>query len=179
MGKFKESLGKRIFYFFIILVLLAAAMAVGYYLSLVRFDKKYINLNDKFDKFESRYELVLSTLNSDIKEMEAYLKEKEGKAEEEANQLMLMSILLKAKGEIISSKLSLSREEMEKSLEHLDSSISVLGNAYDLADEKLKEKIEDLRLRLATVKGVIEVNATKAENELDKLWREIDGMTVK
>ncbi len=45
-----------------------------------------------------------------------------------------------------------------------------------MADENTKERIEDLRLRLATVKGIIEVNSFKAQQELDKLWRELDTL---
>jgi len=174
-----KNLGKTVLLLFIILILVAAALGVGYYLSLVRFDHKFSELDNKFDKFEGKYEMVLSSLDSDLMEIKVYIKEKEGIAQEEANQLKLMSVLLKAKGEIISSKLSLANKEATKSLEHLNASISVLGNALDFADEKIKEKIEDLRLRLATVRGILEVNTFKAGQELDKLWREIDTLTAR
>lgn len=173
---FKNPSGKVISLLLIVLILLVVAFGVGYYLSLVRFDEKLSQLDDKFNEFESKYERVLSSLHSDQMEIKAYIKEKEGKAQEETNQLRMMSILLKAKGEIISSKISLTRDEVKTSLEHLDSSIAVLREAFDLADENTKEKIEDLRLRLATVKGIIEVNSFKAQQELDKLWREIDTL---
>ena len=179
MKEFNHTSGKIIPLLLIILILIAVALGVGYYLSLVRFDQKFSNMNTKLDKFESKYEMMISTIDSDLREVKAYLKEKEGQAEDEAKQLKMMSILLKAKGEIISSKLSLSAEKVEESLGHLDTSITVLREAYELADEQMKEKIEDIRLRLATVKGIIEVNAFKAQQELDKLWREVDTLTAR
>jgi len=172
----KNHSGKIITLLLIVLILLVVAFGLGYYLSLVRFDEKFNQLNDKFIECESKYERVLSSLQSDQMEIKAYIKEKEGKAEEETKQLRMMSILLKAKGEMISSKISLTRDEVKTSLEHLDSSIVVLREAFDLADENTKEKIEDFRLRLATIKGIIEVNSFKAQQELDKLWREIDTL---
>lgn len=177
MSKSENSSGKVIPLLLIVFICMIVAFAIGYYLSLVRFDQKYSQLMDSFDKFESRYELVLSSLDSDIKEVKAYIQEKEGKTQEETNQLKMMSILLKAKGEIISSKLALSREEVKKSLKHIETSIVVLREAIDLADEETKEKIEEFRLKLATVKGIIEVNAFKAQQELDKIWREIGSLT--
>ena len=179
MKSLKNISGKIILYLLVTLILIGAALGVGYFISLVRFDQKYSDLNDRFDKFEGKYEMMISTLESDLKTMQAYIKEKEGKAEEEAKNLRLMSLLLKAKGEIISSKLTLSREEVSKSMKNLDASISVLGDAYDMAEGELREKIEDIRLRLATVKGIIEVNSFKAQEELDKLWREVDTLTGK
>lgn len=176
---FKSHSGKVVPILLIILVLLIAAFAAGYFLCLVRFDEKFRQVNENFNEFESKYEKVLSSLQSDQMEIKAYIKEKEGKTEEETRKLRMMSILLKAKGEIISSKISLSREEIKTPLEHLNSSIVVLREAYDLADENMKPKIEDLRLRLATVKGIIEVNSFKAQQELDKLWREIDTLIEK
>lgn len=176
MIKIKNSSGKVVPVLLIIIVLLIAAFAAGYFLALVRFDAKYDQIGEKHSLFESKYEKALSTLQSDQMEMKAYIEEKEGKAEEETRKLRMMSILLKAKGEIISSKISLSRNEVQKSLEQLDSSIAILREAFDLADENSKERIEDFRLRLATVKGIIEVNSFKAQQELDKLWREIDTL---
>jgi hypothetical protein len=179
MKAFNHTSGKIIPLLLIILILMAAALGIGYYLSLVRFDQKFSDMKGKLDSFESKYEMMLSSLDSDVREIKAYLKEKEGKAADEAKQLRMMSVLLKAKGEIISSKLSLSAEKVEESLGHLDTSITVLREAYELADEQMKEKIEDIRLRLATVKGIIEVNAFKAQQELDKLWREVDTLTAR
>jgi len=179
MKEFNNTSGKIILLLLIVLILIGAALGIGYYLSLVRFDQKFSAMNNKVDQFESKYELMLSSLDSDLREIKAYLKEKEGKAEDETKQLKMMSVLLKAKGEIISSKLSLSAEKVKESIEHLDTSIVVLREAYELADEKMKEKIEDIRLRLATVKGIIEVNAFKAQQELDKLWREVDTLTAR
>lgn len=172
----KNPSGKVIPLLLAVLILIVVAFVAGYFLCLVRFDEKFSQLNDNFNEFESKYEKVLSSLQSEQMEIKAYITEKEGKAEEETKKLRMMSIILKAKGEIISSKISLSRDEIKASLEHLDSSIVVLREAFDLADENTKEKIEDLRLRLATVKGIIEVNSFKAQQELDKLWREIDTL---
>jgi len=173
----KNRSGKVIMLILIILILMVLACAVGYYLSLIRFDNKFSELSEKYDAFESKYEQTLTSLSSDQMAIKAYIEEKEGKAIEETNKLRMMSTLLRAKGEIISSKIVLSREETQKSLEHLDSSIMILRDAFDLADEAVKESIEDLRLKLATVKGIIEVNSFKAQQELDKLWREIDTLT--
>ncbi|MFB0566215.1 MAG: hypothetical protein ACETWK_11135 [Candidatus Aminicenantaceae bacterium] len=175
----KDPPGKIIVILLVILIVVVVVFGAGYYLSIIRFDQKFNDMNEKFEKFEGKYEVVLSSLSSDLMEMKAYLKEKEGKAVEEANQLKVMSILLKAKGEIISSKLALSRREVDKSLEHLDTSISVLKDALDVAVGEVKDEIEDLRLRLATVKGIMEVNSHKAQEELDTLWREIDNLTSK
>lgn len=172
----KNPSGKITSLLLIVLILLVVAFVVGYYLCLVRFDEKFSQLNDKFNEFESKYERVLSSIHSEQMEIKAYIKEKEGKAQEETNQLRMMSILLKAKGEIITSKISLTRDDIKTSLEHLDSSIVVLRKAFDFADDNTKEKIEDFRLRLATIKGIIEVNSFKAQQELDKLWREIDTL---
>ncbi len=171
--------GKVVVLVLVILILMVLACAVGYYLSLVRFDNKISEFSERYDDFESKYEQTITTLRSNQMDIKAYIEEKEGKAQEETNKLRMMSILLKAKGEIISSKIVLSREETQTSLEHLDSSIVILRDAFDLADETIKESIEDLRLRLATVKGIIEVNSFKAQQELDKLWREIDALTEK
>ncbi|MBE0460667.1 MAG: hypothetical protein IBX60_03420 [Candidatus Aminicenantes bacterium] len=176
---FKNPSGKIIPLLLVILILIIIAFGGGYYLSFTRFNQKFSQLNDRFNEFESKYEMVLSSLRSEQMETTAYIKEKEGKTQQETNQLRLMSILLKAKGEIISSKISLTRDEIKKSLEHLDSSIIVLRDAFDLADGNIKEKIEELRLKLATVKGIIEVNPSKAQQELDKLWREIDTLIEK
>lgn len=174
---FKSRSGKVVVLVLVILILMVFACAVGYYLSLVRFDNKFSEFSTRYDEFESKYEQTITTLRSNQMDIQAYIEEKEGKAQEETNKLRMMSILLKAKGEIISSKIVLSREEPQKSLKHLDSSIIILRDAFDLADETIKENIEDLRLRLATVKGIIEVNSFKAQQELDKLWREIDTLT--
>ncbi len=179
MREYDHTSGKIFYLLLVILILIGAALGVGYYLSLIRFDQKFSDMDNKVDKFESKYEMMLSSIDSDLREIKAYLKEKEGKAEDEAKQLKMMSILLKAKGEIISSKLSLSAEKVPESTEHLDTSIKVLRDAYELAGEEMKEKIEDIRLRLATVKGIIEVNAFKAQQELDKLWREVDILTAR
>jgi len=175
----KHQSGKIIVILLIILIVVVVAFAGGYYLSVVRFDQKFNDMKEKLDKFEGKHEVVLSSLSSDLMEMKAYLKEKEGKAVDEANQMKIMSVLLKAKGEVISSKLALSGGELEKSLEHLDTAISVLKDALDLASAEIGDKIEDLRLRLATIKGIIEVNPVKAQQELDALWREIDTLTSK
>lgn len=179
MREFNHTSGKVFYLLLIVLILIAAALGIGYYLSLVRFDQKFSDMNNKVDKFESKYEMMLASVDSDLREIKSYLKEKEGKAEDEAKQLKMMSVLLKGKGEIISSKLSLLAEKVPESIEHLDTAISVLREAYELAGEKMKEKIEDIRLRLATVKGIIEVNAFKAQQELDKLWREVDTLTAR
>ncbi len=176
MIEFKNPSGKALPILLIVIILLIVAFAAGYFIALVRFDEKYNQLTEKYNQFESKYERVLSNLHSGQMEIKAYIEEKEGKAEEETRKLRMTSTLLKAKGEIISSKISLSRNEVKPSLEYLDSSIGVLREAYDLADENTKERIEDLRLRLATVKGIIEVNSFKAQQELDKLWRELDTL---
>jgi len=175
----KHRSGKVVPLILIILILMVLACAVGYYLSLARFDNKFSDFDQKYAEFESKYEQTITALRSNQMDIKAYIEEKEGKAQEETNKLRMMSILLRAKGEIISSKIVLSREETQKSLEHLDASIAILRDAFDLADETIKESIEDLRLRLATVKGIIEVNSFKAQQELDKLWREIDSLTEK
>lgn len=173
----KNRSGKVVVLVLVILILMVLACAVGYYMSLVRFDNKFSEFDQKYAEFESKYEQTLTTLRSNQMDIKAYIEEKEGKAQEETDKLRMMSILLRAKGEIISSKIVLSREETQKSLEHLDSSIAILRDAFDLADEAVKDNIEDLRLRLATVKGIIEVNSFKAQQELDKLWREIETLT--
>ncbi len=176
MMEFKNPSGKVVPVLLIVFILLIAAFAAGYFLAIVRFDAKYNQLEEEYSQFESKYEKVLSDLQSGQMGIKAYIEEKEGKTEEETRKLRMMSILLKAKGEIISSKISLSQNEVKTSLEQLDSSIRILREAFDLADENTKERIEDLRLRLATVKGIIEVNSFKAQQELDKLWRGIDTL---
>lgn len=170
----KHSSGKIVPLLLFILILLIAAAGTGYYLSFLRFDGKVNHLNKRFEDFENKYEKTLSILHSDTIAIKAYLEEKEGKTEEETNRLKMMSILLKAKGEIISGKLAISRDEASKSLEYLDAAIAVLKEAYALANEANKEKIENIRLNLATVKGMVEVNAQKAQQEMERLWRQID-----
>lgn len=172
----KNYSGKVTNVLLIVLIFLIIAFAGGYYVSLLKFNQRSNQLDEKFIEFESRYEQIISTLHSSQMEIKAYIEEKEGKTQEETKQLRLQSILLKAKGEVISSKIALSRNEIQTSLEQLDVSIVVLRDAFELATGDVKEKIEDLRLRLATVKGIIEVNAQKAQQELDKLWREIDTL---
>jgi len=173
---FKNPSGKIVPLLLVILILIIVAFGGGYYLSFTRFDQKFSKIGDRYNEFESKYEIVLSSLRSDQMKIKAYIEEREGKSQQETNQLRMMSILLKAKGEIISSRIHLSQDEMEKSSEHIDNSIAVLRDAFDLADGKVKEKIEKLRLKLATIKGIIEVNSSKAQQELDKLWREIDTL---
>ena len=175
----KHPSGKVVPILFVVLILIAASLGIGYYISTIRFDGKINNLNDEFEKFEGKYEMVLSSLDSEVREIKAYIEEKEGKTKEETNLLRMMSILLKAKGEIISAKLSLAGGDTKKSLDHTNAAINVLKEAFELANDKTKEKIEDLRLRLATAKGLIEVNSLKAQQELDNLWREIDSLTAK
>ncbi|MFP4083085.1 MAG: hypothetical protein ACLFVG_10080 [Candidatus Aminicenantes bacterium] len=177
MMAFKNSSGKVIPILLVVLVLLILAFAGGYFLALVRFDQKYNRIEEKFSAFESKYEKVLTSLRSGQMEIRAYIKEKEGKAKQETNRLRMMGILLKAKGETISSKISLSRDDTKTALDHVDSAISILRDAFELAQGDTRDKIEDIRLRLATVKGIIELDSFKAQKELDKLWREIDALT--
>lgn len=177
MTNTKTTAGKTVPILLVIIILLIAALAAGYYISFMRYEKKAKALDESFKAFEGKYEKVLSTLHSGQMEIQAYIEEKEGKTAEETKNLRMMGILLKAKGEIISSKMALSRDEKSESLGYLDSAISVLKEAFDMADEATQVKIEDLRLRLATIKGILEVNSPKAQKELDKLWREIDAIT--
>ena len=178
MKKTFSETGKVVPILLIVLIVVLIALAAGYYFSLTRFDKKTALIEDKFSEFEGKYEMVLTSLKSDVLAIEAYIKEKEGKAEEESRALRLMSTLLKAKGDIISGRISLSQKEPDTALSFMDSAIGVLKDAYDLADEKEKTAIESLRLELATVKGIMEVNVFKAQQELDRLWREIDKLTA-
>ena len=169
--------GKIIPILLVFLTVILIAAAAGYYFSLVRFDKKTSGIEDKFNKFEGKYEMALTSLRSDVTAIQAYIHEKEGKAEEETNTLRLISTLLKAKGEIISGRIALTQEDSTKALSFIDSAIGVLKEAYELADEKDKPSIETIRLELATVKGILELNSFKAQQELDRLWREIDKLT--
>lgn len=162
----------------IVLILMAIALGAGYYISLIKFYKKTDTVQASFSQFEGKYEMALTSIKADIMEIQAYIQEKEGETEKETGRLRLMSALLKAKGEIISGKIALSQESPSKALAFMDSAIGVLKEAYELADDAQKDKIEALRLQLATVKGITEVNAYKAQQELDKLWREIDSLTA-
>ena len=150
MGKFKILSRKIISIVIVVLVLMIAAFAIGYYISIVRYDQKFTELNDR-----------------------------EESTQEEANQLRIISVLLKANGELTSSRITLSENAKEKSLDHIDITITVLKEAYDFADEKTIDIIEDFRLRLATVKGFLDVDSSKAQSELDTLWREINSLISK
>ena len=177
MEQANRAPGKVIPLLLVMLVLVLIAAAAGYYISLVQFDKKTDMIQSRFDLFEGKYEMTLTSLKSEIMDIQAYIQEKEGEAEAETKRLRLMSTLLKAKGDIISGKIALSQEDTGKALGFLDSAIGVLKEAYELGDETFKDRIEDFRLQLATVKGIIEVNTFKAQQELDRLWREIDSLT--
>ncbi len=168
--------GKVIPILLVIIILMAAAFAGGYYISWLQFNKKTERLSRDFDAFEGRYEKTLSSLRSGLMDIQAYIDGKEGKTEAETKQLRMMSILLKAKGEIISSKLALSRGEVDQSLQFLNDSIHVLKDAYEMAETEKKDQIEEIRLQLATVKGLIQVNSDKAQQELDALWRRIEDI---
>jgi len=172
MNKCKS--GKVVPVLLIIIILMAAAFAAGYYVSWMQYKKKASALRHDFSSFEGKYEKTLTSLRSDIVEIKSYIKEKEGETEQETQQLRMKSILLKAKGEIISSKLALARGEVDQSLQFLNNSISVLKEAYEMAGPKTKEHIEDIRLQLATVRGLIQVDPEKAQQELDALWRKIE-----
>ena len=150
VGKMRTKSRKIIPLVITILVLMAVAFATGYYLSVVRFDQKYTQLE-----------------------------EREKKAEEEANRLELIGNLVRAKGEVIAGKIALLEGNVEKSILLLDASIAALKGAYEKADEETKNIIEDFRLRLATVKGFIEVDSSKAQAQLDEIWREIDSLIEK
>jgi hypothetical protein len=178
MKKTSPERGKVVPLLLVFLVVILIALAAGYYFSLTRFDKRTGIIEDKFSAFEGKYEIFLSSLRSDVTAIEAYIEKKEGKSEEETKALLMMSALLKAKGEIISGRIALSQEDPEKALDFIDSAISVLKQAYELADEGKKSSIESLRLELATVKGIMEVNAFKAQQELDRLWRVIDNLAA-
>jgi flagellar basal body-associated protein FliL len=170
----RHNTGKILWVLLVILILLTAAAGGGYYFSLTRFQKKVEAIEDKFSAFESKHEKALTSIQADQMDINAYIKNKEGQTEEETRKIRLTSILLKAKGEVISSKISLSQDDVENAIKTLDTSISVLKNAYQIADEDMMNKIEDLRLQLATIKGLVEVNSLKAQAELDKIWREIE-----
>jgi len=172
-----QTKGKILWILLVVLILMLAAAGTGYYFSLTRFQKKVELLDDKFIAFESKHEKVMATIQASQMDINAYIKEKEGKTEEETRKIRLTSILLKAKGEVISSKISLSQDDVNNAVASLDSSIVVLKNAYQIAEEDMMNKIEDLRLRLATIKGLIEVNSLKAQKELDAVWREIEKLT--
>lgn len=171
--------GKIVPILLLIIILMACALGVGYYLSQMRFDKKVKTLNEKFDKLESRQEVVTTQLDYEVKKIQVELREKEGQTEEEAKQLKLMSYLLKAKGEIISGKLALANGNGQECMTHIDEAIKVLKDAIEITDENRSEKIESVRLRLATAKGLMEADVEKAQEELDKLWREIDEMIIR
>lgn len=168
--------GKIVPILLVIIILMAAAFAGGYYISWLTFNKKTERLGRDFSAFEGKYEKTLSAIRSDIMDIQAYIEEKEGRTEAETRQLRMMSILLEAKGDIISSKLALSGGETDKSLQFLNESIRVLKEAYDMADMDKKAQIEEIRLQLATVKGLIQVNSKKALQELDAIWRDLDSI---
>ncbi len=166
--------GKVVPVLLVVIIFMAAAFAAGYYVSWLQFSKKTEELRYDFSSFEARHEKILSSLRSDVMDIKAHLEEYKGKAETEARQLRMKSIMLKAKGEIISSKLSLSRNEEDRSIQYLSDAIGVLKEAYDVSESSVKQQIEDIRLQLATIKGLIQVDSEKAQQELDKLWRRID-----
>jgi hypothetical protein len=172
----KHRQGKVIPILLVILLLMAAAFAAGYYISWLQFNKKTERLTRDFYAFEGKYEKTLSSLRSNIMDIQTYIEEKEGKTKAETQKLRLMSILLKAKGEIISSKLALSRGDVDQSLQSLNDSIAVLKDAYEMETADKKDRIEEIRLQLATAKGLIRVDVEKAQQELDALWRKIDGI---
>ncbi|MFQ6070484.1 MAG: hypothetical protein ACE5LC_08155 [Candidatus Aminicenantales bacterium] len=130
-----------------VIILMVFAFAVGYYLSMVRFDRKYTQI-----------------------------KEREEKAEVQAVKLEIIDILLRAKAEVISARIALPQGDMERSIDSINASIAVLKGAFQKAEEDIQDKIESLRLRLATVKGFIEVDTERAEKELDTMWREIESL---
>jgi hypothetical protein len=176
MNEASKSSGRIFQLLLLILILMAAAMAVGYYLSVNRFQKKSDSLQDMISRFEGKYEMVLTGLQSDIMEIKAYIQDKEGRTEAETKKIRLTGILLKSKGEIISAKISLSQEDVPKAIELIDSAIQVLKTGLELSEDDFRDKIEETRLQLATVKGLIEVNTFKAQQELDKLWRSIEKL---
>ncbi|MFW6131501.1 MAG: hypothetical protein ACOC5F_02765 [Candidatus Aminicenantaceae bacterium] len=173
-----NSKGKVVPILLLIIFFVACALGGGYYLSQLRFNKKFEELSTRFEELESKHEMILSNLDRDVKKIQIHLREKEGQAVEESKNLKRLSFLLEAKGEVISGKLSLSRSEVKKSLEHIDNAIKVLKSASEFSEEKEQGIIEDIRLRLATVKGIIEANSKKAQDKLDQLWREIDKLII-
>ena len=170
----KKPSGKVVPILLVVLLLIVIAAAAGYYISLVRFDRKSERLEAAFNAFESKHEMTLASLRSEVMDIQASIQDREGRAEEETKTLRLKSILLKAKGEIISSNIFLTQGDPDKALQLLDSAIGVLKDALDMAEGPVKDKIEEVRLGLATVKGIIQVNSVQAQKELDRLWREID-----
>ena len=176
MNLVEKKEGKIVVILLIIFILILIALAVGYYLGTLKYEKQFENLSKEFDKFRSNYEYRLTSIESKVSKIMAFVSEKKGETEEQVNRIKLMSLLLKAKGEIISCKLSLANEDKNKSFEQIDNAIHTLREALTLAGREEAEEIEKIRLDLATVKGYLESNVKKAQNELDKLWRKIDDL---
>ncbi|MCP2605180.1 hypothetical protein NLC29_03395 [Candidatus Aminicenantes bacterium AH-873-B07] len=168
--------GKLVVILLIIFILILIALALGYYLGTLKYEKQYERLSSEFDRFRSNYEYRLTSIESKVSKIMAFVSERKGETEEQVNRIKLMSLLLKAKGEIISCKLSLANENTDKSFEQIDNAIHTLREALVLAKREEAEEIEKIRLDLATVKGYLESNVKKAQKELDKLWRKIDNL---
>lgn len=176
MSKANGEKGKIVVILLTIFILILIALAVGYYLGTLKYEKQFESLSAEFDKFKSNYEYRLTSIESNVSKIMAFVSERKGETEEQVNRIKLMSLLLKAKGEIISCKLSLANENKDKSFEQIDNAIYTLREALVLAKRKEAEEIEKIRLDLATVKGYLESNVKKAQDELDKLWRKIDDL---
>ncbi|MFC2169419.1 hypothetical protein ACFLRM_02485 [Acidobacteriota bacterium] len=111
-----------------------------------------------------------------ITEIEAWEKGKKRREKGETKESAIEQCLLNAKGEIIGSKISLSKNDVEKALERIDSSIKNLMAAQGLVNSKIKEKIERVTRSLESMKDIIKTDPTKAQLELDKIWLEIDTL---
>lgn len=176
MDKIVKREGKIVVVLLIIFIFILIALGVGYYLGTLKYEKQFQSLSKEFDRFRANYEYRLTSIESKVSQIMEFVSEKKGETEEQLNKIRVMSLLLKAKGEIISCKLSLANENKDKSFEQIDNAIHTLREALLYAGAKEAEEIEKIRLDLATVKGYLESNVNKAQNELDKLWRKIDDL---
>ncbi|MFQ6082836.1 MAG: hypothetical protein ACE5WD_05690 [Candidatus Aminicenantia bacterium] len=168
--------GKIFVVLLIIIILILIAFGAGYYLSMMRYEKEFNQLEEQIKKFEANYEYRLTSLESNMNKVLAFISEREGKTKEQVDKIKTISLLLKAKGEIISSKLSLAKNNTEKSFEQIDNAILTLQETLVLSEKPLSDMIEKIRLDLATVKGMLESDVEKAQKELDNLWRRIDDL---
>ena len=176
---FYRNEGKITIILLVIVIIVLIALGAGYYLGSMKYEKEYEMLSSKFDKFISNYEYRLTSIESKITNIMAFVSERKGETQEQINKINLMSLLLKAKGEIISCKLSLANQKTEKSFEQIDNAIHTLREALVFSGREISEKIEKIRLDLATVKGYLETNVEKAQKELDRLWRELEELIPK
>ncbi|MBE0460270.1 MAG: hypothetical protein IBX60_01355 [Candidatus Aminicenantes bacterium] len=175
----KKESGKIIVVLLTVIVFVLIALGVGYYLSMLKYEKEFELLSSETDKFRASYEYRLTSIESDVSKTIAFISERKGETEEQVNRIKLRSLLLKAKGEIISCKLSLADNNSEKAFGQIENAIYTLKDALVLSGKELGEKIEKTRLDLATVKGILESNVEKAQRELDNLWQRIDGLIAK